>query len=348
MRISVIIPVFDGAATLPSCLQALADSRHSPLECIVVDDGSTDHSAELARGFGAKVVSTGRQSGPAKARNLGARCATGELLVFLDSDVAVHADALGRILERFGADTDLDALIGSYDDSPADPGFISQFKNLMHAFVHGRGNRQACTFWCGCGAVKRSRYLELGGLDESYRRPSIEDIEFGFRMRDAGHKLALDPQVRCKHLKVWTFRSLLLTDVLQRGIPWTELILRTRFFPDDLNLRWDQRISVALSGGLVLLLVLEAWLIAAHGARLLMLAGTAGILACLASIFLLNRDFHRFLAARKGWRFSLNAIPMHVLYFVYSGISFVIGAGLYGFRSLLPVSSTKSLAPEVL
>ena len=170
VRISVIIPVFNGAATLPVCLRALADSQFPAAEYFVIDDGSTDDSALLAERLGATVLSTGGRCGPAKARNLGARHANGDLLLFIDADVAVQSDALGRIAERFKTEPDLDALIGAYDDSPADPGFVSQFKNLMHAFVHRQGNRQASTFWCGCGAVKRSVYLELGGLDESYRK----------------------------------------------------------------------------------------------------------------------------------------------------------------------------------
>ena len=211
MQISVIIPVFNGAATLPICLRALADSRQLATECIVIDDGSTDNSASLAEQFGATVLSTGGRCGPALARNLGARHATGELLLFIDADVAVHLDAIGRITQRFESEPALDALMGAYDNSPADPGFVSQFKNLMHSFVHRQGKRQASTFWCGCGAVKRSVYWELGGLDESYRKPSVEDIEFGFRMMHAGRRLALDPSVQGKHLKVWTCWSLVRT-----------------------------------------------------------------------------------------------------------------------------------------
>ena len=134
MQISVIIPVFNGAGTLPLCLRALADSQHPASECIVIDDGSTDDSAALAQRLGATVLSTGGRCGPAQARNLGARHATGDLLLFVDADVALHPDAIGRIAERFETEPSLDALIGAYDDSPADPGFVSQFKNLMHSF----------------------------------------------------------------------------------------------------------------------------------------------------------------------------------------------------------------------
>ena len=302
----------------------------------MIDDGSTDGSVGVAERSGATVLSTSGRFGPARARNLGTRHATGDLLLFLDADVEVHPDTLSRIAERFAAEPDLDALIGSYDDSPSDPGFVSQFKNLMHSFTHHQGNREAVTFWCGCGAVKRDVYLEQGGLDESYRRPSIEDIEFGFRMMRSGRKLVLDRQVRCKHLKAWTLWNLIRTDVLQRGIPWTELILRTRFLPDDLNLRWSQRVSVILSFMLVLLGGLGILQLLSGRAWLPEVPVMGGIAMILAFLFVLNQDFYRFLAARKGWRYSLGGMALHILYFLYSGISFAFGIAVYGFRAISP------------
>jgi len=330
-RLSIVVPVFNGSGTLPLCLRALGDSSYLPFEFFVVDDGSSDNSLAIAEQFSATILSTGGRFGPSKARNLAARHATGEVLVFLDADVAVHPDALARIAEHFESDPALDALIGSYDDSPSDPGFVSQFKNLMHAFVHSQGNDQAFTFWCGCGAVRRTVYLDHGGLDESYERPSIEDIELGYRMRAAGRKIALDPQVQCKHLKTWTLWSMVRTDVQQRGISWTELILRTRVLADDLNLRWGQRASVALSG---LTLVL-----AAMGSALT----TCASLACLLAICWINRDFYAFLGLRKGLPFAVAAIPLHLLYFLYSGTSFVLGTVSHLVRQAR--SSSRPLKP---
>jgi glycosyltransferase involved in cell wall biosynthesis len=347
VQISVIIPVFNGAGTLPLCLQALTDSQYQAAEYLVIDDGSTDDSASLAERLGATVLSTGGRCGPAKARNLGARHASGDLLLFVDADVSVHPDTLGRIAQRFETEPDLDALIGAYDDSPADPGLVSQFKNLMHRFVHQQGNRQASTFWCGCGAVKRDVYRELGGLDESYRRSSVEDIEFGFRMMHSGRKLALDPFIQCKHLKVWTLWNLVRTDVLQRGIPWTELILRTRYLPNDLNLRWSQRISVVLSILLVLLGGLEVWQVLAGHILLPASIGAVGILVSLAGIGFLNRGFYKFLASLKGRRFSLLAVFLYLLYCIYCGVSFALGTGLYVLRATLPESLLQPSAPEI-
>ncbi len=261
------------------------------------------------------MISTGGRFGPARARNLGARKASGEILIFIDTDVAVHPDAIERVAARFDRDPDLDAVMGAYDDSPADPGSVSQFKNLLHSFVHRNGNPQAFSFWCGCGAVKRRVFLEHGGLDESYKRPAIEDIEFGYRLWKSGGKLALDPEIRCKHLKGWDLWGLVQTDVFQRGIPWTELILRTRHFPDNLNLGWSQRISVALSGLLVLLCGLTAWQAISVPRPVPVAACVSGCGAILALIVILNRGFYAFVASRHGWSFLVAAIPLHMFYF---------------------------------
>ena len=214
--VSVVVPVFNGEAELKQCLGALRNSGVAPLEIIVVDDGSTDGSKEVAGQFGARVLSTGGRSGPARARNLGAREARGEVLFFLDADVVAQADAVGRVQTAFTEDETLDALIGSYDDDPAERDFLSQYKNLMHCFVHQTGHEQASTFWSGCGAIRREVFMAHSGFDESYARPAIEDIELGYRLFQADRRMMMDKHLRVKHLKRWTFWNLLKTK-LSRG-----------------------------------------------------------------------------------------------------------------------------------
>src|SRR5215831_17015714 len=102
MRISVLIPVHNSATHLRSCLERLGRST-VPYECIVVDDGSTDDSSAVAREFGATVLSTSTRSGPARARNIGAMAASGEILHFMDADVCVYPDTLARISSAFAA-----------------------------------------------------------------------------------------------------------------------------------------------------------------------------------------------------------------------------------------------------
>jgi len=242
--ISVIIPVKNGERELERCLAALGQSRYTDYECIVVNDGSTDGSAAAAARRGCRVIHcSGR--GPGAARNLGAQEARGDILFFIDADVCVHPDSLSRVAEDF-EDPTTDAIIGSYDDDPDSPDFLSQYRNLMHCFVHQSGKQEASTFWGGCGAIRREVFRQYSGFNEGYGRPSIEDIELGYRLTAAGRKILLDKNLHVKHLKAWSFWRLVKTDIFDRGIPWTELILRDSNMPNDLNVQISQRISVAL------------------------------------------------------------------------------------------------------
>jgi glycosyltransferase involved in cell wall biosynthesis len=278
--ISVVIPVYNSQETLRSCLEHLRQSVLTDYECIVVDDGSTDASAEVAQQFGATVLATGRRSGPAYARNLGASKASGDILFFIDADVCVYPQTLTRVLVNFEQDPELTAVIGSYDDLPESQDFLSLYRNLMHCYVHHQSRREACSFWSGCGAIRKSVFHEYSGFDESYDRPAIEDIELGYRLTRDKKKLLLDTSIVVKHLKRWSFFSLVKTDIMDRGIPWTELILRDKFLPNDLNLQLSQRVSVALVFLLLGVAAAAAWY-----------AGSAFILMLLTILFLTLAQF---------------------------------------------------------
>ena len=181
--VSVIVPARNEEACLGECLRSLVMQTGVAFEIIVVDDHSTDHSAAVARHFGAMLISTSRRSGPARARNIGALAASGDILYFVDADVCVYPDTLARISSAFASDPELDALIGSYDDNPASPDFLSQYRNLMHCYVHQTSRSEACTFWSGCGAIRRQLFLEHSGFDESYRRPASAMTPSGFWLR---------------------------------------------------------------------------------------------------------------------------------------------------------------------
>jgi len=279
-EISVVIPSYNGGTQLDECLNAIARLAQAPREVIVVDDGSNDGSIQRAAARGIRTLATSGRKGPAEARNIGAQAATGDVVFFLDADVCVHPDAIERVIADF-ADPAIDAVIGSYDDDPSSRDFLSQYKNLMHCFVHQNAESEASTFWSGCGAIRREVFLAMSGFDaNSYTRPAIEDIELGYRMRRAGRRILLDRDLRVKHLKKWTFWGLLKTDVLDRGIPWTELILRDHNMPNDLNLEISQRVSI----GLVYLMLLYA---AIHAFRF----GGYALLPLFTILFILLSSF---------------------------------------------------------
>jgi GT2 family glycosyltransferase len=314
LSISIIIPAHNGDDLFQQCLASVTALDPAPTELVVVVDGNCGQARELAETVGATVIAIPDRTGPARARNLGAWQARGDILFFVDSDVALPSGALNHIMMLFASEPDLAALIGSYDDEPGAPDFLSQYRNLLHHFVHQTGDEEASTFWGACGAIRRDAFLALGGFDEAYRYPSIEDIELGYRLKRAGYRIHLHKSLQVKHLKQWDPVSVVKTDFFHRALPWTELILRDSHFVNDLNLRVSSRASVALT--------------------FLLLGATAGVLRypplvlimahLIGALVLLNRSFYHFLLRNRGLSFTLRALPWHWFYFFYSGLAFCI------------------------
>ncbi|MEM7342855.1 MAG: glycosyltransferase, partial [Chloroflexota bacterium] len=300
------------------------------------DDGSQDDSAALANQMGATLLktTTGRL-GPGAARNQGAQHAKGDVLYFIDADCEIHADTLANIHQIFQAEPTIDALIGSYDDSPAAPNFLAQYKNLFHHYVHQSSQAEASTFWGACGAIKRLRFLELGGFDVNlYQRPAVEDIELGYRLKQAGGRIRLAKQVQIKHLKAWRWKSLLKADIFDRGIPWTQLLMKYKAFMSDLNLQTHNRVSVVAVYGLL----------AAIGVALFQ-PQTIWIAVGLEILLLwLNWPLYRFFYEKRGLFFALRVIPMHWLYYFYNAISFGCGVLLHWQAQAKTPSSLPPLA----
>src|SRR5262245_11954658 len=244
IRLSVIVPVYNGARDLRDCLSSLIEPSRSDVEIFVVDDGSTDDTAAVARQLEVRVLQLDKNSGPAAARNYGARHAQGEILLFVDADVVVAAALVNRVIQIFEARPEIAAVFGSYDAFPRAEGVVSQFRNLLHHDVHQEGKTEASTFWAGFGAIRRRVFEEVGGFDDArFPRPSIEDIELGYRLRKAGYQILLDKSLQGTHLKKWTLWSVIRTDIQCRAIPWARLILESKMTPNDLNIKALQRLS---------------------------------------------------------------------------------------------------------
>ena len=284
------------------------------MEIIVVDDASTDATPAMAAETGVRVIHAERNGGPGMARNLGAAVAAGTILLFVDSDVVIGPGVLQRVLETFHQHPEIAALFGSYDDKPDAKGLVSTYRNLLHHYTHQTGNPDAATFWAGLGAVKKQVFLEIGGFDgERYYRPSIEDIELGYRLKQAGHSILLDRQLQAKHLKRWTLKSVMMTDVFCRAIPWTHLILERGQAEADLNLKFGQRAS----GALILLATLMlpfSWL------QPTLIWGVA---IALLAVIGYNFSLYAFFRRTRGFAFAVACIPLHFLYLLYSTLSYL-------------------------
>ena len=314
--VTVIVPVFNDRAGLQRCLAALEASTHERFDVIVVDDGSTEPIKPLVEGSGYRYLRIEGPGGPARARNRGVRETESRVVIFVDADVCVHADTVERFMRHFDGDPGLAAVVGAYDEAPGDPRFFSQYGNLFHYYTHSRSAGPITTFWSGCGAMRRDVFLEYGGFDEQrYRCPAIEDIELGTWVAAGGHRIVLDPATRCKHLKRWTFWGMLKTNLFCRGIPWVDLMLRSREAVKTLNVTGSQRLSVGLVFAVCAMLVLGIWWPWA-------LVGAA---ASVVAVTLLNLDLYRFFASHRGVWFAAKSLPVHWLYFICCGLSVIVG-----------------------
>jgi glycosyltransferase involved in cell wall biosynthesis len=367
--ISVIVPVRNNSAELRLCLERLAASSYRQYEVIVVDDGSTDDTASVAALLGATVLSLSTCRGPAVARNRGAQIAQGEYLFFIDSDVCVYPDTLEELRDTFARDPDVDAVFGSYDTRPSGMNVLSEYKNLFHHFVHQDGREQASTFWSGCGAIRRSVFLKMGGFSTGYKRPSIEDIELGRRLHRAGHRIVLNKRIQVTHLKRWTLWSIIKTDVRDRGVPWTQLMLREGSVPNDLNLKVSQRISVVLAYGLLLsfgvgvwyyrhllwipivtfivISVFDYWSVQRRYNQVVRLVAALAALGVLmwsihtfttwqlvplglvVGIIAINFRFYWFFVGERRRLLVALLFPLHLIYFLYCGLAFATGLLLH-------------------
>ena len=318
---SVIIPVCNGGAAFEKCLSSATRAIGKKDEIIVVADGEGDGSWKMAEQMGVRVVKLPAQGGPGRARNAGASVSQSDILFFVDADVIIPPDSIERIRFIFEAEKDLAALIGSYDEEPLEANFHSQYKNLFHHYVHQHGRADASTFWGACGAIRRDVFLNAGGFDPSYERPSIEDIELGYRLKAASQKIRLLPDLQVKHLKRWNAYSLIGTDVFDRATPWTELVWdrvirrRTRV-PADLNLGVRYRLSLISS---------FLFMAAAIGA---IFTRWAWPFVVLFGIFfvLIQIPFFSFFRAKRGLGFAFRALAWRFGYDLYSGFGFGYGS----------------------
>lgn len=292
--LSVIVPATDSPATLQRCVDAIRAATDSPDQVIVVDSPPG--------------------SGPAAARNAGAGRADGTLLAFVDSDVVVHADAFERIRAAFAEDPSVVAVFGSYDDSPADGGLVSIFRNLLHHWIHHSSAGRATTFWAGLGAVRADAFREAGGFDaRRFGAPSVEDIELGLRLARSG-TIRLDPRIQGKHLKRWGLRSMAMTDLVYRGAPWVALMLARGRSSFRLNVSARHLAGTALC--------LAALALAVAGA----FAASALLLVLFVAV---NGPLYRLLLRRGGIRAASAGFFLHVLHSVIALLAVPAGLVLF-------------------
>jgi len=187
--VSVIACVYNAEDTFGATLDCIYRSKWPvPYEVIVVDDASTDNTASLCREYDLNLIQLKKNSGPATARNVGIQASSGAILLFVDSDVLFEPDIIPQMLAKMEADPELSGIGTISSPTPLNPNFYSRYFALQewHILTEARAYRRtpaAVGICTRLGAIRREVFEDLGGFNETIRKPSVEDGEFSLRMR---------------------------------------------------------------------------------------------------------------------------------------------------------------------
>lgn len=232
--ISVIIPNRNGEATIGLCLEAAFALHYGNFEVIVVDDFSSDGSIDAIKKFPCKLVRLEKHSGVSKARNAGARAARGEVLFFIDSDCLLQRDALS-IANKTMLEGEARVVGGTYTKIPYHrENFFDTFQSVYVNYMETK-RVQPDYLAAHCLAIETQLFREIGGFAENSFigfAASVEDVEFSHRLRRAGHRLVINPQIQVQHIFNFTLlRS--LRNAAKKARYWTMYHLHNRDLLSD-------------------------------------------------------------------------------------------------------------------
>lgn len=297
--ISIIIPSYNTEHTLASCLDAVYDSRYNSFEVIVVDDGSTDGSVNIAKKYPCKIVQIQKNKGLSHARNTGVQHASYEILVFIDADVVIKENTLSTIVGFFNDQKDVSGVVGLLDEQCPCKNFLSQYKNLYMNYVFNSLDSQVNFLYGSLHALRKKVFQPY---DESL--PYAEDTELGQRLASQGEKIILIKEMTVTHLKKHNLMTIIKNDfripfywahLFLRYINVSDLIVKKKFA----HAKIGQLFSVLTAPLIVFFFILS----------FLYSDGTIPILGLLFLLFVsLNKSFFHFLYKKRGIGFAIKSV----------------------------------------
>lgn len=190
-KVSVIIPAYNGQRHIENAMQSILSQTRVPDEIIVIDDGSTDNTAEIVLRFGPRIKYVYKPNGGvASARNEGIRIAEGQYLAFLDQDDWWPNDMLALTLAKFEENKGLEVVMG-----------LSQIEfeegALPNRFGVDKSQLTAAHLLVGSAVFSRSSFDRLGLFNENL--PAANDVDWFNRAREAKLPTVVLPSITLYH-----------------------------------------------------------------------------------------------------------------------------------------------------
>lgn len=308
---SIIIPCYNAANVIEYCLDAVVQSTLKNYEVICVDDCSQDDTVRIIKGYeNVDLISLKTNQGAAVARNIGAKQAKGDILLFIDSDVVIKDDTIAKIQSAF-THKNADAIVGIYSAEHPFSGIASNYKNLHLRYTRMIMDEEVHIFDGSCVAIKKEVFNEVSGFDENIKILAGEDWDLANRISEKGFRIILDKSVTFIHRKYYTIFNLFRTD-LRKAFGVIKLALRT-------GKRKKGLIANKTAGSLPLSMAFSLIIGFLFAPLLLPLfispvVGIGGLFLLFAAIYFCNRSYFGFLSQEKNQAFMVVSVGIFIVY----------------------------------
>ncbi|MDG4764936.1 glycosyltransferase family 2 protein [Solwaraspora sp. WMMD406] len=311
-HVSVIIPNYNYARTLSACIEAVQRQTYPGIEIIVADDCSTDDSVAVARSMGVTVLESPVNSGVSTARNLGAEHARGDILFFVDSDVALEPDAVTRAVEILQTEAGLGAVCGMYQPEPMFPdSLVKRYRAIQQYVWFNEIDGPIPGLHSALFAIRTEVFREIGPFNTRLRW--TEEQDYGFRL-NARYIVRAAASIRGRHDHDGTL-GVMITKVFHRTRLGAPNWVRLKALPGGAGTSYR-----ALGSGFILAAVL--------GVVSAVLLGPWALLAaavCLGIGMALDWRTYAYAYRHHGILFGLQFTALHLLVTLTSAVAAGIG-----------------------
>ena len=321
--LSVVLPSHNTAQELKLSLEALLENDTTKVEILIVDDASTDSTAQVAAAIAQgqkegdaslQYLPLKQRSGPAAARNEGLKRAKNPYVLFLDSDVVLPRRSLQWIresLDLYSHRSDIAGVLGSYAEAIPWDDFLTNFRNLSICFLYKSTNTLSPYLHTPIFCVKKEILEEMGGFDPQFKW--AEDFRLGILLGSQGFRFVIDRKIEGVHLKRYQLRTILREDWRRVGdLRAMKLEGEQKRFALRAH-RFRRLLSVALPGPVLIF------------ALLTFVGPIFGKIACslLALFYLSNLPFLFYLRGQRGVGFALKAALFLFLEMLWAELALV-------------------------
>lgn len=318
MKLSVIVPVYNGEATIDTCMNRIFNSDYKNFEVIVVDDASTDSTIEKLKKFNCRVIRLNKNGGVANARNVGARHAKSNVLVFVDSDLYVHKDTFSKMVKKYKSNPKMGIIgavnSGKYNSKKFGTKFLSLKLSYDYKWKNGEKYKKFSSFQSECCLIEKKIFDEIGGFNTKYKKAGVEEYEIGYRLTENGYTNYICRDILYDHY----YDSLpkRADSLLRRVSIYLPLFLKKRKFETEGGTGTFFEFAMILFSFFGLMAISLSLL----SYKLFIIS-----LSIFAIIFMLNTKFLFYLMVKEGIFFSFRSFFALLYLYISMGLGIIIG-----------------------